>query len=212
MLARVRRWWAARSGIERVVVAIGVPVAAIAALWGARQDRARKEAAAEDAEGGPGAEAATVRGPSVINAGAPGVATSDLASFSEAFAGEIGSLEQSVAGLEDQFGKTAAERAKADADRQAQIEDLTETVEGVERATTKAGQRVSEAERIARRAYESTVDFGEPGWHTAAKRFEAIWGYMPSRSSTVAEINFEVRRAQEDPARWDPRHPDYVER
>lgn len=118
MLARIRSWWRGRSRIERLLVAIGVPVAAIAALWSARQDRARKAEAAEDAEGGPGLEATTTGGGvHTINTGAPGVGTSDLASFTEAFAGEIGSLEDQLARLEKEFGDTTTERAKRDADR-----------------------------------------------------------------------------------------------
>lgn len=62
------------------------------------------------------------------------------------------------------------------------------------------------------RDWEAFVDYGEPGWWTAAKRYEEIFGYMPGKTHTVAKINAEVRRAQADPARWDPRHPDYVKR
>lgn len=120
-------------------MAVGVPTAAIAALWGARQDRAESDAEALDAEGGPGAEATTTGPPgiSTINTGAPGVGTDQLASFTEVFSGEIGSLESSLAGLEKQFGDTAAERAKADAAQQAQIGELEEVIAGIQRAPTK---------------------------------------------------------------------------
>jgi hypothetical protein len=47
------------------------------------------------------------------------------------------------------------------------------------------------------RDWEAFVDYGEPGWSTAAKRFEDIFGYPPSKTANVAKINAEVRRARE---------------
>lgn len=168
MLARIRRWWGGRSRIERLLLAVGVPVAAIAALWGARQDRGAKGdpgAEGADAEGGPGVEATVMRGtPGAINVGAPGVGTSDLASFTEVFSGEIGSLEGSLAGLEKQFGDTTTERAKADAEIQAQIGELTEVVAGIERpaTTTKPAPTTS---KPAPGPTGGTTSSGSTFWH-----------------------------------------------
>lgn len=201
MLARLRAWWAGRSGIERLLVAVGVPVAAVAALWGARQDRARKAAAAEDAEGGPGTEATTTvaaRGPSVINTGAPGVDTSQLASFTEAFTGELGSLEQSQAQLEEQFGATSAERAKADAERQAQFSDLQERFEGVQRAATKAGTRATQAEKIARKAQEEAELAAER--ERTRNEFIALFGVAPSENESTARWKRRIKAGRENVA------------
>jgi hypothetical protein len=56
--------------------------------------------------------------------------------------------------------------------------------------------------------HTSGVDYGEPGWWTAAQRFEQIFGYQPSKWDTEEKILFEVTRATKNPAYWDPRFPD----
>lgn len=110
MLARLRSWWRGRSRVERLLVGIGVPVAAIAALWGARQDRAAKATGADD-EGGPGVEAAATS-PNVLNVGAPGIGTDQIAQFTEVFSGEITGLERQLEELRSEFGQSPTERAR----------------------------------------------------------------------------------------------------
>lgn len=100
MLARVRAWWRRRSPAERLLFGAGVPLVAVAALFGRARERAETtEAAAENAEGGEGTLA--VLPGNVANAGAGGVDAGQFAQFLESFTAEIGNLEQRLDAFEN---------------------------------------------------------------------------------------------------------------
>lgn len=102
MISRLRAWWAGRSSAERMIFGLGIPITAAAALWANFRDRSSTAAvaAATDSEGGEASAISPATGPSVINTGAPGVGFDQLASFSEVFTSEIGTLEERLGVIE----------------------------------------------------------------------------------------------------------------
>lgn len=98
------------------MVAVGVPLTAVAAWWGSRQDKtAAAEAEATDTEGGPGQMATYVGGAAgggygPLNAGVPGVDAGEFGSFTEVFTGQLTAIEKRLDTVE--FGQSPTERAQ----------------------------------------------------------------------------------------------------
>jgi LysM repeat protein len=173
-----------------MVVGVGAPIAAVAALWGARQDKARKAAAgeaaaAEDAEGGPGDTAtfAVTGGGGVLNAGAPGVGFDQLGQFTEVFTGELGAVREQI---EQEFANSATERARREAEIETRFGELDERI-------NEADQRPPPAIRLP-----TPVPVPSPGaadLETARQEFRDKFGIEPNPLESAAKLRRRIAAA-----------------